>query len=163
MTAWLISSLLVVVTAQTPPPQTPPAQTPPTPPAGGRAAQPPAVPALPPSPYTFPSGAGMFVFYVKTDKAADFEGVVARIVEVLDKSQDPARKSQAASWRIYKSVEPAKTERAYIFTFDPASATMDYDIVKLLSEALPADAQSLFDRMKDDVVRVERMGLTKIR
>jgi len=162
MTAWLISSLVVVVSGQTPPPQTPPASAPPIA-TGATAGQAAPAPAPPPSPYPFPSGAGMFVFYVKPDKAADFEGVVARIVEVLDKSQDPARKSQAASWRIYKSVEPSKTERAYIFTFDPASATMDYDIVKLLSETLPADAQSLFDRMKDDVIRVERMGLAKIR
>jgi hypothetical protein len=111
----------------------------------------------------FPSGAGMFVFYVKPDKAADFEGVIHRIAEVLDKSQDPARKSQASSWRIYKSVEETKTERVYVFTFDPASTSVDYDVVKLLSEAAPADAQGLFDRMKDDVVRVERMGLAKIR
>lgn len=157
MTAWLIWSLLLVASAQTPPPQTPP-----TAPAGTRAGQP-AAPAPPPSPYTFPSGAGMFVFYVKPDKAADFEGVLKRLAEVLDKSQDPARKSQAASWRIYKSVEPTTAERVYIFTFDPASASVDYDVVKLLSEAAPADAQGLFDRMKDDVVRVERMGLSKIR
>ena len=161
MTAWLISSLLVVASAQAVA-QTPPTQTRPTAPAGAPAAQP-ASPAPPPSPYTFPSGAGMFVFYVKPDKAGDFEGVLTRIAEVLDKSQDPARKSQAASWRIYKSMEPTKTERVYVFTFDPASTSVDYDLVKLLSEALPADAQGLFDRMKDDVVRVERMGLTKIR
>ena len=161
MTAWLISSLLVVAVAQTPPPQTPPASAPPAiPGASARQAGP---PAAPPSPYTFPSGAGMFVFYVKPDKAGDFEGVIARIAEVLDKSKDPARKSQAASWRIYKSVEPPKPERVYVFTFDPAAGTVDYDIVKLLSEALPADAQALFDRMKDDVVRVERIGMTKIR
>jgi hypothetical protein len=162
MTAWLISSFLVIASAQTPP-QTPPPQTPPvTPPTAGRGAQP-AAPAVPPSPYTFPTGAGMFIFYVKPDKAADFDGVLTRIAEVLDKSQDPARKSQAVSWRIYKSMEPAKEERVYVFTFDPASSTVDYDLVKLLSEAAPADAQGLFDRMKDDVVRVERMGLTKIR
>ena len=150
MTAWLISSLFVVAIAGQAAPQTPPTQTPPA-----------SAPA--PSPYTFPSGAGMYVFYVKPDKAADFEGVLKRIAEVLDKSQDPARKAQAASWRIYKSTEPPATERVYVFTFDPASTSVDYDLVKLLGEAAPTDAQALFDRMKDDVVRLGRMGLAKIR
>ena len=127
------------------------------------AAQTPAAQPAPPADYTFPSGIGMLLFYVKPDKTADFEAVVGRINEVLGKTTDPGRKQQAASWRILKSTEPAKDTALYLFFFDPAVVTADYDPIKVLSEGLPADVQGLYDRLKDAVVRVERMGLTKMR
>ena len=42
-------------------------------------------------------------------------------------------------------------------------AGADYDPVKLLTEALPAEVQALYTRLKDSIVRVERMGLVKLR
>jgi hypothetical protein len=114
--------------------------------------------------YTFPSGAGLLLFYVRPDKAAEFESVVARIDEALTKTPDPMRRQQAASWRIFRSVEPVSRDAAvYMFVFDPAIAGADYDPVKLLSQELPADAPALYASLKDAVVRVERMGLAKLR
>ena len=89
--------------------------------------------------------------------------VVAKLSEVLDRATDPIRRQQAASWRIFKSVEPSREAAIYIFLFDPAVLGADYDPIKVLSEALPADVQGLYERLKADVVRVERMGLTKLR
>ncbi len=121
----------------------------------------PAPPAAPS--YTFPSGAGMLFFYVKPDKAADFEQVVARLVGALEKSTDATRRQQAASWRIYRSIETPKDGVIYVFAFDPAVEGADYDPVRILSEAAPADVQNLYDRLKEDVIRVERMGLKKVK
>ena len=39
--------------------------------------------------YVFSSGAGMLFFYVKPDKSAEFEAVVKRLSEALDKTADP--------------------------------------------------------------------------
>ena len=113
--------------------------------------------------YKFPSGAGMLFFYVKPDKAADFEAVVARLGEALDKSEDPVRKQQAASWRVLRSVEASGDSAIYVFVFVPAVTTADYDPIKVLSEAAPTEVQTLYDRLRDDVIRVERMGLARVR
>jgi len=113
--------------------------------------------------YKFPSGAGMLFFYVKPDKAADFEAVVARLSEALDKSDDPVRKQQAANWRVLRSVEATGDSAIYVFVFIPAVTTADYDPIKVLSDALPSEVQTLYDRLRDDVIRVERMGLARVR
>jgi hypothetical protein len=113
--------------------------------------------------YTFPSGAGLLFFYVKPDKTADFEAVMTRLGTVLDASTDPVRKRQAANWRILKSVEATHDDVIYVMVFDPAVVGADYDPVKVLSEGAPADVQTLYTQLRDAVVRVERMGLDKIR
>jgi hypothetical protein len=58
---------------------------------------------------------------------------------------------------------PTRDAAIYMFFFDPAVAGADYDPVKLLSQELPADAPALYESLKDAVVRVERMGLAKLR
>jgi hypothetical protein len=114
------------------------------------------------TPYTFESGAGVLLFYVKPDKGAEFEAVVARIRHVLDSSRDPARRQQADGWRIYKSVE-ATAHPMFVFVFDPAIAAVDYDPIKMLGEALPQEVQGLYAQLKDAVVKVERLAMTKVR
>jgi len=116
-----------------------------------------------PQNYVFPSGAGMLFFYVKPDRTADFEGVVTRLGDALDRADDPVRRQQAANWRILKSIETTKDAAIYVFLFDPAVAGADYDPVKILSERQPADLQPLYEKLRDATIRVERMGLTKIR
>ena len=113
--------------------------------------------------YAFPSGAGMLFFYVKPDRTADFEAVVARLGETLDHADDPARRQQAAGWKIFRSVETTKDQAIYVFVFDPAVMGADYDPVKILSERQPADLQQLYEKLRDATIRVERMGLTKLR
>jgi hypothetical protein len=119
-----------------------------------------AAPAAPD--YVFPSGAGMLFFYVRPDKAADFESVVARLDEALTATSDPIRQQQAASWRVYRSLE-THAERIYVFTFDPAVRDVSYDPVRLLSDLAPLEANELYAKLKGAIVRVERMGLTRVR
>jgi len=124
---------------------------------------PPAVSQAGSQAYTFPSGAGMLFFYVRPDKTADFDAVLARLNEALETVQDPARKAQASGWRIFKSSEVVRDAAIYVFFFDPAPGGADYDPVKLLGEVLPGEAQALYERLKTSIVRVERMGLSKVR
>jgi hypothetical protein len=113
--------------------------------------------------YVFSTGAGMLFFYVKPDKSVQFEAVVTRLSEALDKTADPVRKQQAAGWRILKSVELQTDSPVYVFVFDPAVVGADYDPVKVLSDGAPADLQALYAQLKDATIRVERMALVKLR
>ena len=113
--------------------------------------------------YKFPSGAGLLFFYVKPDKTADFEAVVARLSEVLDKTEDPVRKPQAANWHILRSVEATPTPRSTCSCSSRPSRAPTTIPVKMLGEALPTEAQALYEQLRDSVIRVERMGLGKIR
>jgi hypothetical protein len=121
------------------------------------------VPPGVPADYTFASGAGLVLFYVQPAKATDFELVLGRIREALAKAESLQRKQQAVNWRIYKSAERVTDAAVYVFAFDPAVAMASYDPLLLIAEVLPAELQPLFDRIKDAVIKVERMGLTKIR
>ena len=113
--------------------------------------------------YTFATGAGLLFFYVRPDRTTDFEAVVARLSESLDGAQDATRRQQAASWRMFRSAESVKESAIYVFSFDPAVPGADYDPVKLLAETVPAEAQALYEKLKAAIVRVERMGLARLR
>src|SRR5436853_4593858 len=50
----------------------------------------------------FPNDAGMVLNFIKPDKTADFEAVMAKVKEALQKSEKPDRKQQAAGWKVFK-------------------------------------------------------------
>jgi hypothetical protein len=120
-------------------------------------------PAGRPQDYRFPSGAGMLFFYVKPDHTAEFEEIVARIGEALDKSDDPVRKEQAANFHVLQSTEVQRDAAIYVFLFDPAVPDADYDPVKILGESLPTEVHALYERLREATVKIERMGLKPIR
>lgn len=128
-----------------------------------RAQDPPPAPAAATQAYTFATGAGLLFFYVRPDRTTDFEAVVARLSESLDGAQDAVRRQQAASWRMFRSAEAVKESAIYVFSFDPAVPGADYDPVKLLAETIPSEAQALYEKLKAAIVRVERMGLARLR
>jgi hypothetical protein len=119
-------------------PQTPPAQAAP--------AQPPAAAAAAPTARTFASDGGMVLNFVKPDKTADFEAVIAKLKEALAKSEKPGRKEQAKSWKVFKSPDPAAGGNAlYVFVIDPAIKGADYTVSNILAEAFPpAEVNELY-------------------
>ena len=131
--------------------------------AGGIVSQAQAPPRPAAQEYVFPTGAGVLFFHVRPERADDFEAIVKRLAEALDRSTDPVRRQQAANWRIYRSGEAPRDAVIYLFFFDPAVSGADYDPIKVLSEDAPAELSSLFERLRADIVRVERMGLNKLR
>ena len=125
--------------AQTPPTQTPPAQQPP-------ATTTPAQQATTPPPQRlFAADAGLVLNFIKPDKTADFEAVIAKLKEALQKSPKPERKQQAASWKVFKSPEPAAGNVLYVFVIDPSVKGADYTVSTILAEAFPpAEVNELY-------------------
>ena len=124
---------------------------------------PPVRPSTASSDYTFDVGTALLLFYVRPDRTAEFETVVARLAQALEANPDPARRQQAAAWRILRSSESGRDSVVYVFLLDPVVPGADYDPVRVLSESLPAEVQPLYEKLKASVVRVERLPLTKIR
>jgi hypothetical protein len=87
----------------------------------------------------------MVLNFVKPDKTADFEAVMGKLKEALQKSDKPERKRQAASWKVFKAAEPgANGSVLYVFTIDPAVKGADYTISTILAEAFPDEVQTLY-------------------
>ena len=116
--------------------------TPPAAPQAPAAAQP-AVPAS----RKFTSDSGIIFNVIRPDKVADFEVILARVKEALGKSQDPKRKQQALSWRVFKGLEAGPGGNVvYVFFFDPAVKDEDYTVSAILTEAFPNEAQDLWSK-----------------
>jgi hypothetical protein len=86
---------------------------------------------------------------IKPDKTADFEHVLTRLKEALQKSEKPERKQQAAGWKIFKSTQQVQGNAAYIFVIDPVVKGQEYDISRLINEVFPSEVQELFAKYKD--------------
>lgn len=90
----------------------------------------------------FPNDGGMVLNFIKPDKTADFEEVMAKLKEALMKSDKPERKEQAAGWKIFKSPDPAGENVLYVFIIDPSVKTADYQISNIIAEAFPDGAEA---------------------
>jgi hypothetical protein len=70
---------------------------------------------------------------------------MGKLKEALQKSTKPERKQQAASWKVFKSPEPAAGGNVlYVFVIDPAVKGADYTVSTILAEAFPQDVQTLY-------------------
>jgi len=93
----------------------------------------------------FANDAGMVLNFIKPDKTADFEAVVAKLKEALSKSDKPERKEQAKSWQVFKSPDPAAGGNIlYVFVINPAVKGADYTVSNILAEAFPQEVQTLY-------------------
>jgi hypothetical protein len=98
-----------------------------------------------PTARVFASDAGMVLNFIKPDKTADFESVMGKLKEALQKSAKPERKQQAASWKVFKSPDPAAGGNVlYVFVIDPAVKGADYTVSTILAEAFPQEVQALY-------------------
>jgi pyruvate/2-oxoglutarate dehydrogenase complex dihydrolipoamide acyltransferase (E2) component len=98
-----------------------------------------------PNARVFASDAGMVLNFVKPDKTADFEAIVAKVREALQKSDKQERKQQAAGWKVFRALEPgANGSVLYVFEIDPAVKGADYTVSNILAEAFPKDVQALY-------------------
>jgi len=107
-------------------------------------AQAPAAPAAQAAPTQrlFPNDGGMVLNFIKPDKTADFELVINKLKEALQKSDKPERKQQAAGWKVFKSPDPAGANVLYVFLIDPAVKGADYQISNLIIEAFGNTAEA---------------------
>ena len=93
----------------------------------------------------FASDAGMVLNFIKPEKTADFEAVIDKLRQALQKSDKPERKQQAATWKVFRAKEPgANGSVLYVFTIDPAVKGADYTVSTILAEAFPDEVQALY-------------------
>ena len=93
----------------------------------------------------FGSDAGLVLNFIKPDKTADFETVMAKLKEALQRSAKPERRQQATGWKVFRAEEPgANGSVLYVFTIDPALHGADYTVSTILAEAFPDDVQALY-------------------
>ena len=98
----------------------------------------------------FANDAGMVLNFIKPDKTADFEAVVAKLKEALSKSDKPERKEQAKSWQVFKSPDPAAGGNVlYVFLINPSVKGADYTVSTILAEAFPTEVQTLYKQYAD--------------
>ncbi len=121
--------------------------------------QPAAQPAKP-QPRIFGAEAGMVFNTIKGDKTADFEMVIGKLKEALQKSDKPERKQQAASWKVFKSDLPVGGGNVlYIFIVDPPVKGADYTVSTILSEGFPTEVQELFKVFAAAYVNLQYLNL----
>jgi hypothetical protein len=106
--------------------------------------------AAAPTKRVFASDGGLVLNFIKPDKTADFEAVIGKLKEALQKSTKPERKQQAASWKVFKSPEAAQGGNVlYVFIIDPSVKDADYTVSTILAEAFPQDVQTLYKQYAD--------------
>jgi hypothetical protein len=93
--------------------------------------------------------ASLVTVLIKPDKAADFELVLAKLKEALQKSEKPERRRQAAGWHIYKGAKPVQGNTVYIMRIEPVIPGEEYDITRLIAEVFPTEVQDLFPKYRD--------------
>ena len=113
-----------------------------TSPAYAQAAAPAQAAQAAPNQRLFPNDAALILNFIKPDKTADFEEVMAKLKEAMQKSDKPERRQQAAGWKIFKSPDPAGGNVLYVFVIDPAVKGADYQVSNLLLEGLGNTAET---------------------
>jgi hypothetical protein len=172
---WMSASLSAQQ-SQTPPaqppanPAPPPSSAPPTPaqpapatpqpssgaPGAAQSAAKPSAAAL-----SFTGEAGLVLFTVKAEGAADFEAFFAKVKDALENGARPEYKQMAAGWKLYKVAEAAQSGQVmYACVMDPAIKGGDYDPIKILSDVAPADAVAIYPKLKEAIVSVNRLNLS---
>ncbi|MGE0461134.1 MAG: hypothetical protein AB7Q16_07170 [Vicinamibacterales bacterium] len=112
--------------------------------AGVAQAQEPEKPVLP-----LEGDAVVITMLIKPDRTADFESVLAKYKEAMEKSEKPARKEQLAGLKIFKSTQQAQGNAVYILYVDPVVKDQEYDISRVIAEVFPVEVQELFQKYKD--------------
>ena len=98
---------------------------------------------------TINSEAAIITMLIKPDKTADFEFVLAKLKEALNKSEKPERKQQAAGWKVFKSSQQAQGNAVYLMRIDPVVKGQEYDITRLIAEVFPVEVREIFGKYKD--------------
>ena len=99
------------------------------------------------NPYVFAGDGALLLNFIKADKVADYEMIVGKLKEALNKSEKPERKQQAASWKVYKAAEQgAGGAVIYVSVIAPSVKGADYTVSTILAEAFPAEAQDLYKK-----------------
>ena len=96
---------------------------------------------------TFSGGTGMMLNYIKADATSDFEGVMRKVGEALQKSENADRRRQAEGWKVYRAREAGQGGSVlYVWIIAPTVSGADYAVSQILSEAFPGEVQQLYEQ-----------------
>lgn len=124
------------------------------------AAQAPPAPAKPS--LAISSDVALITVFVKPDKTADFEYVLGKLKDALNKSENPIRKQQAAGWVVYKTSQLAQGNAVYIMRIDPVVKDTEYAMSLLIAETFPTEAQEIFAKLKESFAGQGVSELTRV-
>lgn len=75
---------------------------------------------------------------------------MSKLKEALEHSDNAERKQQAASWKVFRAVEPGPNGTVlYVFNIDPAVHGVDYTVSTILAEAFPEQVQDIYKKYAD--------------
>lgn len=119
--------------------------------------------AAKPQERVFKGDAGLIFSSVKKDKVADFESIIAKLKDALQKTSDPLKKQQAAGWKVYRASEPsADGNTLYVFVIQPAVPGADYALGRLVIEAFPESLGDLSTKYTASVNQQSLVDLTLV-
>lgn len=99
------------------------------------------------NPFMFMSDGVIWQHYIKADKAADFEMIVAKVKEALTKSDKPEWQEMAKGWKVYKASEAGPGMGVvYVSVVNPVVKGNDYTMSNILAAAFPAEANDLYKK-----------------
>jgi hypothetical protein len=94
--------------------------------------------------------AAVITILIKPDKTADFESVLSKYKEALEKSDNAVRKQQLTGMKFFKSpVAVQGGNIAYIVVVDNVVKGEEYDITRVITEVFPVEVQALYQKYKD--------------
>ena len=110
---------------------------------------------------TLDGDAAVITILIKADKTADFESVIAKYKESLEKSENAVRKTQLAGMKFFKSAATAQGV-PYIIVVDPVVKGEEYDITRVVTEVFPVEVQAVYQKYKDSFAGRGITALTKL-
>jgi hypothetical protein len=123
--------------AQQPPQQQPPQQQPQQPPQEQQQSAP---------KLTFEGDTALWTVAIKPDKTGDFEKIMAKLHEGLNKSEKPEQKQQAAGWKVMRLAKPLPDGNiAYVHIINPVVPGADYTVMQNLYDMFPEERQALYE------------------
>lgn len=106
--------------------------------------------------------AAIITVLVRPEKTMDLESTLGFLGRSLQKSDRPVRREQAAGWKVFKSVQPINGNAAYVMSIDPVMQEQEYDVIRLIGEAYPAEVQEIFQKYRDAFVGQAIVRLTRL-
>jgi hypothetical protein len=95
---------------------------------------------------TFDGDIALWTVAIKPDKTADFEQIMTKLRDALQKSTDPQRRQQAGGWKVMRVAKPMPDGNiAYVHIVNPVVKGADYTIMQALYDAYPDERQSLYE------------------
>lgn len=95
---------------------------------------------------TFEGDTALWTVAIRPEKTADFEKIIAKLHEGLNKSENAERRQQAQGWRVMKLAKPLPDGNiAYVHIINPVVPGADYAVMQALYDMYPEERLALYE------------------